>query len=65
MKEKTKDLVKKYFKVLLGLLLIIVGVCTYATWYKWWPDLLTLIKGVLGLVIILIGLMFVFMGFSD
>jgi hypothetical protein len=65
MKEKTKDLLKKYFKVLLGLVLIIAGVCTYAIWGKWWPDLLTLIKGVLGLIIILIGLMFVFIGFSD
>ncbi|MBA3064456.1 hypothetical protein FP803_03385 [Candidatus Woesearchaeota archaeon] len=65
MKEKTKDSVKKFFKIILGLLLIIAGVCTYVTWYKWWPQLWTLIRGVLGLIIILIGLMFVFMGFSD
>ena len=65
MREKTRDSLKKWFKIILGLLLIIAGVCTYATWGKWWPDLLTLIKGALGLVIILIGLMFVFIGFSD
>jgi len=65
MKEKTRDLIKKFFKVVFGLLLITAGVCTYVTWYKWLPNLLTLIKGAFGLIIILIGLMFVFIGFSD
>ena len=62
MKEKTKDLLKKYFKVLLGLVLIIAGIygCIY-----WWPELKDLIKGFVGPFIVLIGLLFVFMGFSD
>ena len=65
MNEKTKDMVGKYFKILFGLLLIIVGISTYATWGKWWPELLDLIKGSLGIIIALIGLMFMFIGFSD
>jgi len=62
MKEKTKDLLKKYFKVLLGLVLIIAGVygCIY-----WWAELKDLIKGFIGPFIALIGFLFVFIGFSD
>ena len=62
MKEKTRDSIKKSFKIILGLLLIIAGICVCI---RWWPHLLTLIKGAFGLIIILIGLMFVFIGFSD
>lgn len=65
MKEKTRNSLKKWFKIILGLLLIIAGICTYVTWGKWLPDLLALIKGAFGLIIILIGIMFVFIGLSD
>jgi predicted RND superfamily exporter protein len=65
MDEKTKNTVGKYFKILFGLLLIVVGVSTYATWGRWWPELLILIKGSIGAVVALIGLMFMFIGFSD
>ena len=62
MKEKTRDSLKKWFKIMLGLLLIIAGV--YGC-IRWWPQLLSLIMGAIGLIVILIGLMFVFIGFSD
>ncbi len=62
MKEKTRDSLKKCFKIILGLLLIMAGV--YAC-IRWWPHLLSLIMGAIGPIVILVGLMFVFMGFSD
>ncbi len=62
MREKTKDLTKKFFKVTFGLLLIIAGICSCI---RWWPQLLSLIMGAIGPIIILVGLMFVFIGFSD
>lgn len=62
MKEKTKDLIKKFLKVVFGLLLIMAGV--YGC-IRWWPQLLSLILGAIGIIVILVGLMFVFIGFSD
>ncbi len=62
MKDKTKDLIKKFLKVVFGLLLIMVGV--YGC-IRWWPQLLSLILGAIGIIVIFIGLMFVFIGFSD
>ena len=62
MKEKTRDSIKKCLKIILGLLLIIVGIFGCI---RWWPHLLTLIKGAIGPFVILIGLMFVFIGLSD
>jgi len=43
----------KALKALIGLVLIGLGIWTI---YLWWPDLLTLIKGGVGLVLILAGL---------
>ncbi len=62
MRQKTNDLIKKTFKVLFGLVLVIVGI--YGC-IRWWPHLLTLIKGAIGPFVILIGLMFVIIGLSD
>jgi len=62
MKDKIKDLIKKFLKVVFGLLLIMVGV--YGC-IRWWPQLLSLILGAIGIIVIFIGLMFVFIGFSD
>jgi len=62
MKEKTKDLIKKFLKVVFGLLLIMAGV--YGC-IKWWPQLLSLILGAIGIIVIFVGLIFVFIGFSD
>ena len=43
----------KVLKALIGLVLIALGVWTIALW---WADLLTLIRGGVGLVLILAGL---------
>ena len=46
-------MISKVIKVLIGLLLIALGAWTI---YLWWPDLLALVRGGLGLVLILMGL---------
>ena len=43
----------KLIKVLIGLALVGLGAYTI---YLWWPDLLVLIRGGIGLVLILAGL---------
>lgn len=52
----------KIVKVLLGLVLIAAGLYSYK-W--WWPELLMVIKGCLGVFIALIGLVVVMIGWSD
>lgn len=46
-------MVSKVIKVLIGLILIALGAWTI---FLWWQDLLTLIRGGLGLALILAGL---------
>jgi hypothetical protein len=46
-------MVSKIIKVIIGLVLIALGAWTI---YLWWGDLLALIRGGLGLVLILAGL---------
>ncbi len=60
-----EDSLKKAFKIIFGLFLIAVGISTYATWGRWWPELVVLIKGSLGIVVAMAGLLFVFIGFSE
>lgn len=43
----------KAIKLLVGLALVALGVWTI---YLWWPDLLVLIRGGVGLVLIMAGL---------
>lgn len=43
----------KLIKILIGLVFVGVGAWTI---YLWWPDLLTIIRGGIGLVLIMIGL---------
>jgi len=43
----------KVLKVLIGIVLIVLGAWTI---YIWWADLLTLIRGGIGLFLILAGL---------
>jgi len=52
----------KFFKILFGLLLIVAGVLSYTRWYM---ELLTLIKGALGLFVMMLGLLFLVIGWSD
>jgi hypothetical protein len=46
-------MVSKVIKVLLGLIFIVLGAWTIALW---WNDLLTLVRGGIGLFLILAGL---------
>ena len=46
-------MVSKIIKVLLGLLFIVLGAWTISLW---WGDLLALVRGGLGLALILLGL---------
>ena len=66
-KKKTAEVAKKFFLVLLGLVLIALGVLSYVFGIHtpWWPHLLVLIKGGIGLVVIFIGLMIIMMGIYD
>ena len=52
----------KFFKILFGLLLIVAGVLSYTRWYM---ELLTLIKGAFGLFVMMLGLLFLVIGWSD
>ena len=53
---------EKYFKLLLGALLIVGGVYTVLYWMG---DVLALIKGSFGIFIFLIGLLIILIGVSD
>jgi len=56
------DIVKTLLKVFFGLLLVLVGV--YGL-YNWWEPFLTLLEGSIPAFVILIGLIFLLVGFSD
>jgi len=62
MAKKAGQIIKKALKVIVGLALIAVGILSYL-W--WWPSLLTLIKGGLGLFVAFIGLIVIMVGLSD
>lgn len=49
-------------KLLVGLIFMVGGVLSYM---YWWQDLLVLIRGGLGAVLLLAGLLFLVMGWSD
>ncbi len=53
--EKKSNVGKMLMKIILGILLIAVGAFFI---YTWWQDLLTLIKGAVGIVFVLAGLIF-------
>lgn len=54
---------KKYFNVIFGLLLMAAAVYGVISW--WYGELWVLVKGFIGPVIFLIGLVFVIIGFSE
>ena len=60
--EESKFGLGKIVKILIGIVLIVVGLGSY---YYWWPELLVLVKGGLGAVVALIGLVVIMMGWSD
>ena len=46
-------MIGKLIKVLIGIAFVALGAWTI---YLWWPDLLTIIRGGIGLVLIMVGL---------
>lgn len=48
-------MLSKAIKVIIGLALVVLGI--YLIWL-WWGDVLTMIRGGLGLVLIMAGLVF-------
>lgn len=52
----------KVAKIVFGVILILLGIWSYT---YWWRELLILFKGGVGLIVILIGLVFILIGWSD
>ncbi|MEK6835821.1 MAG: hypothetical protein AABX55_02250 [Nanoarchaeota archaeon] len=62
------DIIKNLFKVVFGIVLIFLALWLsigYNNQYGWWTATLTLIKGGLVLLVILVGLVLLLVGFSD
>ncbi|MBS3174501.1 hypothetical protein J4440_01340 [Candidatus Woesearchaeota archaeon] len=53
------------FKIVFGLLLVIVSIASLFVWPKWWGSFLTLLKGGLPVIVFLVGLVFLLLGFED
>jgi hypothetical protein len=62
MAKESGDMLKKSMKILFGVILILVGLGSYI---YWWPQLWALFKGAIGLIVALIGLVFILIGASD
>lgn len=60
--ESGSGFLSKAWKFLAGVLFIGLGVLSYL---YWWQELLTLIKGGLGLVLIMIGVVFFMLAFTE
>ena len=53
--EKKSNVFKMIIKVIVGIILIALGVVSIC---YWWSDLLILVRGVIGIVLVLAGLIF-------
>jgi hypothetical protein len=53
MAEEAKKIFSTIFKVILGLVFLVLGVLAIL---RWWPDLLTIVKGGIGLFLVLAGI---------
>jgi len=61
------DIIKNLFKIVLGIFLVFLALWLSITYNQagWWTATLSLIKGGIILLVILIGLMLLLVGFSD
>lgn len=50
-------------KFVIGLILIVASVYAVVVW--WWSDFLTLLKGGLPVLVLLVGLVFLLLSFED
>jgi len=55
----------KYLKIIIGLLVILAGVWSYVQWPANLAALWTVIKGIIGLAVIIIGLLLLVLGFTE
>ena len=60
--ESGSGFLSKAWKFLAGVLFIGLGVLSY---FYWWQELWTIIKGGLGLVLIMIGVVFFMLAFTE
>lgn len=59
---------KNILKMLIGIVVLVVGIIWYTGVYGYlgyWKELLTLLKGTIGLVILFVGLIVAWMGYDD
>ena len=54
--------VAKAAKIIMGVLIMIAGL--FLVWL-WWPEFLYVLKGVVGIIVIIIGLIVVALGATD
>ena len=61
------DIIKNLFKVVLGVVLIFLALWLSMVYnqYGWWTAALNLIKGGIVILVVMIGLVFLLVGFSD
>ena len=52
-------------KLVLGLLLIIASVYVVVAWPKWQESFLSLLRGGIPIAVLLVGLVFLLLGFED
>lgn len=52
-KVEAKKIMSTFFKVILGLVLLALGILAIL---RWWPQLLIIVKGCIGLFLILAGI---------
>ncbi len=58
---------KNILKTLVGIVVFIIGIVWYVPGYGlgFWNDLLTLLKGTIGLFLLFVGLIIAWMGYDD
>ena len=52
-------------KIVVGLLLIVASVYSFFPPLSWWDEFLTLLKGGLPVLAVMVGLVFLLLGFED
>lgn len=56
---------KEYFKIVIGLLLIVLALYAVLSWGSWWKATVILVQGALVGLVVLAGIALVVLGISD
>lgn len=64
MAKESREYAKKFAKIVFGLLLVLLGIWLYIP-TGWYHNLLYMVYGAVGLVVVLIGLVLLLIGWSD